>query len=84
MPTLDLTEEQVVELLKQLPSQQQDGLFRYLLARRWPRWETVSSYAGERIREIASERGIDWDRLSEEEREALIDEMVHEDRPCNR
>jgi hypothetical protein len=80
MPTLDLTEEQAVELLKQLPSRQQDVLFRYLLTRRWPRWETASRRAMERIREIASECGVDWEHLSEEEREAFVDDIVHEGR----
>ena len=31
MPTLNLTNEQVIELIKQLPIQQQGEIFRFLL-----------------------------------------------------
>ena len=31
-----------------------------------------------RLVEIASRRGLDWARLSDEERERLVDEILHE------
>jgi hypothetical protein len=33
----------------------------------------------ERLREICRERGLDFSSLSEEEKEALIDQMLHEE-----
>jgi hypothetical protein len=35
MPTFNLTNEQVVELVKQLPGEQQIELFRFLLLQQW-------------------------------------------------
>jgi hypothetical protein len=29
---------------------------------------------------LCAERGRDWDRMSEDEREAFVDDLIHEDR----
>lgn len=79
MPTFTLTNEQVVELVKQLPREQQIEVFRFLLLQQWEQWESLSSYGAARARFVAQERGQNWDAMTEDEREALIDEMVHED-----
>ena len=36
-------------------------------------------YGDQRIRAMCVERGIDWDRLGEHERERLVDELLHEE-----
>ncbi len=79
MPILTLSNEQVVELVKQLSSEQQVEVFRFLLLQHWGRWESLSSYGADKARLVAQERGFDWDAMTEEEREALIDDVVHED-----
>jgi hypothetical protein len=35
-------------------------------------------YGSQRMRQLCAERGIDWDALTEEERERLVDEWLHE------
>lgn len=79
MPILTLSNEQVVELVKQLPVQQQVEVFRFLLLQQWEKWESLSRYGADKARVVALERGFDWDAMTEEEREALIDDVVHED-----
>lgn len=79
MPILTLTNEQVVELVKQLPVEQQVEPFRFLLLQQWSSWESLSQYGADRVRLAARERGYDWDAMTEDEREALIDQVVHED-----
>ena len=39
-------------------------------------------FAEEQLRRRSSERGLDWERMSEDEREAFVDDLIHEDRPC--
>jgi hypothetical protein len=78
MPTLILSNEQVVELVKQLSVEQQVEVFRFLLLQQWSQWESLSRYGIDRVRLIARERGCNWDTMSEEERESLIDDIVHE------
>jgi hypothetical protein len=79
MPILTLSNEQVVELVKQLSPEQQVEIFRFLLLQQWGEWESLSHYGVGKARLIAQERGFDWDAMTEEAREALINELVHED-----
>lgn len=79
MPIVTLSNEQVVELVKQLPIEQQVEVFRLLLLQQWGRWESLSRYGSNKARLVAQERGYDWDAMTEEEREAFIDNVVHED-----
>ena len=78
MPTLTLTNEQVIELVKQLPNEQQSELLRFLLLQQWKQWEHLSNYGADKVRIAARERGYNWDTMTEEERETFIDEVVHE------
>jgi hypothetical protein len=79
MATLILSDEQVIELVKQLPVKQQVEVFRFLLLQQWGKWESLSCYGAEKARLSAQERGLDWNAMTEEEREAFIDDVVHED-----
>ncbi len=79
MPTVTLSNEQVVELVKQLPAQQQVEVFRLLLLQHWETWASLSSYGADRARLVADERGYDWDAMTEGEREAFVVGVVHED-----
>lgn len=113
MPTLTLSDEQVIDLVRQLPverkqniltaleqetklfvptqifawvaqwqPQQRDELFHYILKLQWPEWAELSRYGATQARLVAAERGYDWDAMTEEERERLIDDIVHEDHVC--
>ncbi|XGB42879.1 MAG: hypothetical protein LVS60_03420 [Nodosilinea sp. LVE1205-7] len=79
MPTFTLTNEQVIELVKQLSNEQQIEVFRFLLLQQWGQWGSLSHYGVDRARLVAQERHQDWDAMTEDEREAFIDEVVHED-----
>lgn len=82
MPKVELTNDQVMELVKQLPADQQEVLFKMLLVRQWGTWEELSRCAQDKARQAASARGRDWDAMTENEREAFVDDVVHEDRKC--
>jgi hypothetical protein len=79
MPIVTLSNEQVIELVKQLPVEQQVEVFKLLLLQQWGRWESLSRYGSGKARLVAQERGYDWDAMTEEEREGFIDNVVHED-----
>ena len=36
------------------------------------------------FRQLCTERGLDWDAMTEAERENFVDDLLHEDRECNR
>lgn len=84
MPTLILTDEQVFELVKQLPPNKQAELFQFLQQQQQEKWEELSRTGQEEVRKAALERGKNWDTMTEEEREDFIDDIMHEDRQCSR
>jgi hypothetical protein len=78
MPMLTLSNDQVVEMVRQLPTEQQTEIFRFLLLQQWGQWESLSRYGADKIKIAAQERGFDWDVMTEDEREEFIDSVVHE------
>ena len=78
MPSITLSNEQVVELVKQLPQEQKIEIFRFLLISQWQEWQHLSSYGTDKVKLAAIERGYDWEKMSEVEREEFIDEVLHE------
>jgi hypothetical protein len=82
MPTLELTDEQVLQLVRQLPvERRRDALVALAENAARGRNERMER-AESQLRRLCAERGLDWDRVSEEQREALVDDLIHEDRAC--
>ncbi|MCZ8105163.1 MAG: hypothetical protein EWV63_06900 [Microcystis aeruginosa Ma_OC_H_19870700_S124] len=75
MPNLTLTNEQVIDLFKQLPEDQKREVYKILILSQWDRWESLSNYAIDKARIVAKERGYDWDTMTEEEKEEFIDNI---------
>lgn len=78
MATLSLTDEQVVQLVKQLPAPTKRRVMMDLTAERDEWWRQVTREGEVEMRRLASARGLNWDTLSESEREALVDDLLHE------
>lgn len=78
MPNLVLTDEQAIQLVEQLPQQQQAKLMRILLQKYWSQWLELSESGQTNIRQIAAGKNKNWDEMNEDEREVLIDEILHE------
>lgn len=74
-----MVDEQVIKLVDQLPPAQQDALVRRLILRQWTTWAELSQYGEERARIVAAERGRTWDHMTEEEKEAFVDDLIHEE-----
>ncbi len=76
--TLELSDAQVLDLVRRLPATTRAAVIRELI----PDLEALDGlvdYGSARIRNLCAERGIDWDRLTEEERQRLIDGLLHEE-----
>jgi len=82
MPTVQLTDEQVIALVKQLPPERKRAALLLLAEEARVQREARLDYAEAQLRRLCAERGWDWDTMSEEAREAFTDDLVHEDRPC--
>lgn len=79
MPMLELTVEQIIELVKQLPPQDKYAVLQAINTQQNAWWEERVTRGEQEMRRISAERGLDWDKMSEEEREAFVDDLMHED-----
>jgi len=82
MPMLELTDDQVIGLVKQLPPERKRAALLALAEDARAQREARLEYAEAQLRRLCTERGLDWDSMSGEEREAFIDDLVHENRQC--
>jgi hypothetical protein len=80
MPMVTLTDEQVIELVKQLPLQSKYEVLKALNAEREAWWERTLTEGEQQLRRLCAERGLEWDIMSEDEREVFVDDLIHEDR----
>ena len=78
MVTLTLSDKQVVDLVKQLPPEAKQSVLEALIGERELWWDLTLSRNEDRLRDLASGRGLNWDNMPEEEREAFIDQILHE------
>lgn len=78
MPNLVLTDEQAIQLVEQLPQQQQAKLMRVLLQKSWSQWLELSQSGQVNIRQIAADKNKNWDEMNKDEQKVLIDEILRE------
>lgn len=78
MAVLTISDEQILDLILQLPEQQRTWLFLRLAVMQWPAWIELSKYGSQQASRVAAEKGMDWQQMSDEEREEFIDQILHE------
>ena len=76
--TVEVSESQVVEWVQQMSPEAKHEVLRALIPR-LDAFEALVDYGSERIRNLCAERGLDWDDMTEQDRERLVDELLHED-----
>jgi len=74
---LPVREPQVIELVRQLSPEGKRIVLQVLIPD-LDQFEALVDYGDKRIRALCAQRGIDWGTLSEEERQTLIDDLLHE------
>jgi hypothetical protein len=82
MATVELTNQQIVDLVRQLPVEAKREVLFALAGDAQAGRDERMKLAAEQLRRLATQRGMKWDAMSEPEREALVDDLIHEDRPC--
>jgi hypothetical protein len=82
MPKLELSNEQIVELILQLPPERQRAVLQMLSAARDAWWHRTIAEGERQMRHLCAERGLNWDGMTEEERESFVDNLIHEYRAC--
>jgi len=78
MSVLELSDEQVISLMRQLPAERKRTALLALALDAQTRREERLRLGEAQLRRACSERGRDWDRLTEDEREAFVNDLLHE------
>lgn len=78
MSVLELSGEQVLSLIRQLPSASKRAALLALAREAGAHREERMAHAEAQLRQRARERGLDWDALDEAGREALVNRLLHE------
>lgn len=73
--SLEISERQIVSLVKKMSPAGRLAVLRALM----PGYDEVEerlAYGEEQMRRLAAERGLNWDLMSDDEREELIDQIA--------
>jgi hypothetical protein len=79
MSVLELTDEQVISLVRQLPSARKRAALLALAQEAQARRDERLRFGEAQLRRLCAERGLDWDRLSEDQREEFVNRLLHEE-----
>ncbi len=82
MPMLELTDQQVVNLVNQLPPMRKRTALVALASDAANRRDERMQLVEAQLKRLCADQGLDWDKMPEAEREAFIDDLVHKDRRC--
>jgi hypothetical protein len=77
MPKLELTIGQVIELVKQLPKEDKSAVLRAL--NRETGSDEKSKQEEQQLRALSTQRGLNWERLSEDDRDLLASKYLSKD-----
>jgi hypothetical protein len=78
MVTLTLSDQQIVDLVKQLPPISKQTVLDALIVERELWWDMTLVKSEEKLRKLANQRGLDWNKMPEDKRENFVDDLLHE------
>ena len=81
--TVELTTDQVVGFVQQMPAEEKRALLLAIAEQAAANRDARIDHAEAQLRQLCANRGLDWDAMSETERENFVDDLIHEDRECN-
>ena len=81
--TVKLTTDQVVGFVQQMPAEERRALLLAIAEQAAANREARIDHAKAQLRQLCADRGLDWDAMSEAERENFVDDLIHGDHECN-
>jgi hypothetical protein len=79
MVTLNEQERQVLDIIGALPAERRRLVLYELAKDSQQAWQRNTEYAEEQLRRLAADRGLTWDRMSDQQRQAFVDDLLHQD-----
>ena len=77
MSPLELSDEQVISLVRGLPAERKRAALLALAQDAQAGRDERLRLGEAQLRRACAERGLDWDRMSEDERESFVDMLLH-------
>jgi hypothetical protein len=81
MVALTDEEKDVIDRFRQLPPERQRNVMLAMFGADPDGWKKYQSQGEQQFSRMASERGLDWASMSDEQRQDFVNDLVHEDRP---
>lgn len=81
--TVELTTDQVVSFVQQMPPEERQALLLTIAEQTAANKASRMARAEDKLRQLCTARGLNWDTMTEAEREELVDDLIHEDRECS-
>ena len=81
--TVELTTDQVIGFVQQMPAEERRALLLAIAEQAAANREARIDRAEIQLRQLCADRGLDWDKMTETEREDFVDDLIHEDRECS-
>jgi len=75
--TVELTADQVIGLVQQMPPEEKRAVLLALAEQTETNQATRMDYAEAQLRKLCASRGLDWDTMTEAERENFVDDLIH-------
>ena len=82
--TVELTTDQVVGFVQQMPPEERRTLLLAIAEQAAANREARIDHAEAQLRQLCTDRGLDWDAMIEAERENFVDGLIHEAREYDR
>lgn len=79
MSVLELTDEQVISLVRQLPAARKRNALLALAQDAEARRDERLRFGEEQLRRLSAQRGLNWERLTEDQREEFVNQLLHEE-----
>ncbi len=80
MPNVELSNEQVIALINQMPLEHKLSLWQSVATDAQRLRDERMREAENKMRALCAERGVDWDAMDDEQRLSFVDDLIHEDR----
>lgn len=80
--TVELTTDQVVSFVQQMPPEDRQALLLTIAEQAAANRASRMAHAEDKYRQLCAAQGLNWDTMTEDEREELVDNLIHEDREC--
>lgn len=78
MSAIELSDDQLISLVRRLPPERKRAALLALAQDARARRDERLAQGEDELRRAARTRGLEWERLSEEEREAFVNELLHQ------